>query len=145
MIQKNVDNSDNPRQTVTAKSTLVSTTTADEGEFYDDEEEIDEEAFESEDRSILDSDLLLNLQLNTEMDVEASGDETKDNNQIFLKNKNSNEVFDSNENPDPVDSMYRKDSSRFDYSSSSSKLTVSSYTILVSIFSCHCFFANLVF
>lgn len=111
---------------ISSTTTTTTTPVAEEGEeFYDDEEEeIDEEAFESEDRSILDSDLLLNLQLNTEMDIdtsktsEADDDSVKEaspNKQKLLltKGKGSKEAA---ENGESGADGYR----RIDYSTSSS-------------------------
>lgn len=132
------------KQTVTTKINIKSTTTPvlEEGEFYDDdEEEIDEETFESEDRSILDSDLLLNLQLNTEMDIdtakasEAEGEskEASTNKQKLLltKTKSSKETTSYEKGESGMDG-YR----RIDYSTSpSSTIHIRSTFHFITIFS----------
>lgn len=113
---------------VKSSSTTTTTTTPipEEGEeFYDDEEEeIDEEAFESEDRSILDSDLLLNLQLNTEMDIDTSKTSEVDDDSVKEASPNKQKLLltkgkgskEGAENGESGADGYR----RIDYSTSSS-------------------------
>jgi hypothetical protein len=129
-----------PKTTTTFSRTTYTqgpiTTTIDEGEFYDDEEEIDEDTLESEDRSILDSDLLLNLQLNTDMDTDmdvgggnedkSSGGGSSSSNQeklLILKSKSSNEMMESGEGPSRNE--YHRDSSQIDRSNTAAPASVS--------------------